>query len=205
LSRIKLGVLASGRGSNLQALIDSMRGGRLDAEIAVVISDVEEAFALERARAAGIPAHYVDPGPKKSRLGEAAERKIVETLEAFGVDLIALAGFMRIVGAATVQRFRLRIMNIHPSLLPSFQGLHAQKQALDYGVKYSGCTVHFVDEGVDTGPIIIQVAVPVLDSDTEESLSERILKEEHRIYTEAINLFAAGRLRVEGRKVVVWP
>lgn len=202
---MKLGVLASGRGSNLQALIDSIKCGRLNAQIAVVISDVEDAFALERARAAGIPALYVEPGPKKSHLSEEAERGIIETLETFGVDLVALAGFMRILGSGILRRFKMRIMNIHPSLLPSFRGLHAQKQALDYAVKYSGCTVHFVDEGVDTGPIIIQAAVPVLDGDTEDSLSERILREEHRIYTEAVSLFAAGRLKVEGRKVVVLP
>jgi phosphoribosylglycinamide formyltransferase-1 len=205
LAKTKLGVLASGRGSNLQALIDSVKAGRLEVQIAVVISDVEGALALERARAAGVPALYIEPGPKKSRLSEESERKIIEALEGFGVDLIALAGFMRILGADIVRRFKLRIMNIHPSLLPSFRGLHAQRQALDFAVKCSGCTVHFVDEGVDTGPIIIQAAVPVLDDDTEDTLSERILHEEHRIYTEAINLFGAGRLRVEGRKVIVLP
>lgn len=202
---MKLGVLASGRGSNLQALIDSVKGGRLAAEIAVVVSDVENALALERARAAGIPAFYVEPGPKKSRLSEEGESQVIQILEGFNVDLVALAGFMRILGSAVVQRFRLRIINIHPALLPSFPGLHAQKQAVDYGVKCSGCTVHFVDEGVDTGPIIIQATVPVFDGDTEDSLSERILREEHRIYAEAISLFAAGRLRVEGRKVIVLP
>lgn len=202
---MKLGVLVSGRGSNLQALIDSAKSGRLHAEIAVVISDVEGAFALQRARAAGIPARYIEPGPKRSRLSEDAERRIAETLDGFGVDLVALAGFMRILSADLVRRFKLRMVNIHPSLLPSFQGLHAQKQALDYGVKYSGCTVHFVDEGVDTGPIIVQAAVPVHEGDTEDSLSERILREEHRIYTEAVNLFAAGRLKVEGRTVIVLP
>jgi phosphoribosylglycinamide formyltransferase-1 len=203
LPRIRIGVLASGRGSNLQALIDSVEAGRLQAEIAVVLSDVEGAFALERARRAGIEARYIDPGPKRSRVSDQAETEFIECLDGAGVDLVALAGFMRVLGAGFVRHFKLRIMNIHPSLLPSFPGLEAQRQALNYGVKWSGCTVHFVDEGVDSGPIIIQAAVPVLPDDTAESLSARILKEEHRIYAEAVGLFAEGRLRVEGRKVLV--
>jgi phosphoribosylglycinamide formyltransferase-1 len=183
--------------------MDAAQGARLDAEIAVVISDVEQAFALERARRAGIQAHYVEPGPKGSRLSEAAEASAIEILDRHGVNLVALAGFMRILSPAFVRHYKLRLINIHPALLPSFPGLHAQKQALDHGVKWSGCTVHFVDEGVDSGPIIIQAAVPVRDDDTEESLSERILREEHRIYVEAVALFAEGRLRVEGRRVTV--
>jgi phosphoribosylglycinamide formyltransferase-1 len=205
LAKIRIGVLVSGRGSNLQALIDSVAAGRLDAQIAVVISDVKDAFALERARSAGIEARYIDPGPKRSRLSDEAEAEITSTLEGAGVDLVTLACFMRILGPQLVRRFKYRMMNIHPSLLPSFPGLHVQQQALDYGVKFSGCTVHFVDEGVDSGPIIIQAAVPVLDADTEEALSERILREEHRIYTEAIRLFADGRLKIEGRRVTVLP
>jgi phosphoribosylglycinamide formyltransferase-1 len=205
LPRVRIGVLASGRGSNLQALIDSVRAGRLNAEVAVVVSDVADARALARARDAGIEARYIDPRRKGARLTEESEREIIATLEEFRVDLVALAGFMRILGPEFVRRFSRRIMNIHPSLLPSFPGLKVQKKALDYGVKYSGCTVHFVDEGVDTGPIIVQAAVPVMEGDTEAKLSERILKEEHRIYTEAINLFAAGRLRIEGRVVHVLP
>jgi phosphoribosylglycinamide formyltransferase-1 len=205
LAKIRIGVLVSGRGSNLQALIDSVKAGRLDAQIAVVLSDVENAFALERARSAGIEARYIDPGPARSRLSDKAEAEIASTLEGAGVDLVALAGFMRILSPDLVRRFKYRMMNIHPSLLPSFPGLHVQRQALDYGVKFSGCTVHFVDEGVDSGPIIIQAAVPVLDADTEEALAERILREEHRIYTEAIRLFAEGRLKIEGRRVTVLP
>ncbi|HVP58571.1 MAG TPA: phosphoribosylglycinamide formyltransferase [bacterium] len=205
MANIRIGVLVSGRGSNLQAIIDSIRSRRLDAEIAVVISDVADAPALDRARAAGIEARYVTPGPKRSRLSDDAEAEIISILDGADVGLVALAGFMRILSPAFVRHFRHRIVNIHPALLPSFPGLHVQKQALDYGVKFSGCTVHFVNEGVDTGPIIIQAAVPVLDDDTEQSLSERILREEHRIYTEAIKLFAEGRLKIDGRRVTVLP
>jgi phosphoribosylglycinamide formyltransferase-1 len=205
LSRIRIGVLASGRGSNLQAIIDSVKEGRLDAEVAVVVSDVEDAYALDRARSAGIEARYIDPARKGARLSKESERRVIDVLDEFRVDLIALAGFMRILRSDFVRHFSGRIMNIHPSLLPSFPGLKVQMKALEYGVKYSGCTVHFVDEGVDTGPIIIQAAVPVLDGDTEEVLSSRILREEHRIYTEAIRLFAEGRLKIEGRVVHVLP
>jgi phosphoribosylglycinamide formyltransferase-1 len=205
LARIRVGVLASGRGSNLEALMSSSREGRLDADIVIVISDREKAAALEKARSAGIEARHVDPGPKRAHLGREAESEIIELLEKRQVDLIALAGFMRILGAGMVQHFKGRIMNIHPSLLPSFPGLHVQRKALEYGVKVSGCTVHFVDEGVDTGPIIIQAAVPILEGDDEEALSQRILKEEHRIYPEAVQLFAEGRLVIEGRVVHVLP
>jgi phosphoribosylglycinamide formyltransferase-1 len=205
LPRLRIAILASGRGSNLQALIDSVSEGRLDAEIAIVISDVVDAKALDRARSGGIEARHIEPGPKRARLSKEAEQSMIDVLDEFRVDLIALAGFMRILGPDFVRHFRYRIMNIHPSLLPSFPGLRAQRQAFDYGVKYSGCTVHFVDECVDTGPIIIQTAVPVLEDDTAESLSQRILKEEHRIYTEAIRLFSEGRLKVKGRRVQVLP
>jgi phosphoribosylglycinamide formyltransferase-1 len=205
MPKLRIGVLASGRGSNLQAIIDSIRAGRLDAEIVVVISDNAYAIALERARDAGIEARYIDPGPGKSRLSDEAEAGVIESLEACGADLVALAGFMRILGSRFVRHFKSRVLNIHPALLPSFPGLHSQKQALNYGVRYSGCTVHFVDEGVDTGPIIVQAVVPVLESDTEDTLSERILREEHRIYTEAIRLFGEGRLRIEGRHVIILP
>lgn len=174
-------------------------------KVVVVLSDVPDAQALRRASQAGIPAIHIDPGRTGARLSPESEQKYIDVLESHGVDLIALAGFMRILSKGFVRRFRGRILNIHPSLLPSFPGLNAQKQALEYGVKLSGCTVHFVDEGVDTGPIIIQAAVPVLEADTVETLSERILKEEHRIYVEAINLFAKGRLRLEGRVVRVLP
>jgi phosphoribosylglycinamide formyltransferase-1 len=205
LRRIKLGVLASGRGSNLQALIDASREGRIDAEIAIVISDRADAFALARARDAGIDARYVDPRRRGARLTEESESEIIGLLDGAGVDLVALAGFMRILSPRLVRHFSSRILNIHPSLLPSFPGLHVQKKALEYGVKYSGCTVHFVDEGVDTGPIVVQAVVPVLEGDTVELLSERILNEEHRIYAEAVQLFAEGRLKFEGRAVRVLP
>ncbi len=205
MPRLRIGVLASGRGSNLQALIDSAEAGKLRGDIVIVLSDVEDAKALERARRAGIEARYIDPRRKGARLSKESEQEYIDALEAFSVDIIALAGFMRILRSGFVRHFEGRILNIHPSLLPSFQGLHAQKQALDYGVKYSGCTVHFVDEGVDTGPIIIQAAVPVREDDTEDTLAARILSEEHRIYAEAINLLADGRLRIEGRSVHVLP
>jgi phosphoribosylglycinamide formyltransferase-1 len=205
LPRLRVGVLASGRGSNLQALIDSASAGRLEAEVVIVLSDVEDAQALKRALDSGVEARYIDPGRKGARLKAESELKYIQTLDEFRVDLIALAGFMRILSPEFVRHFRGRIMNIHPSLLPSFPGLRVQKKALEYGVKFSGCTVHFVDEGVDTGPIIIQAAVPVLEGDTEEALAARILKEEHRIYTEAVNLFAHGRLSIEGRMVHVLP
>lgn len=205
MARLRIGVLASGRGSNLQAIIDAIERRDLDVELAVVISDVADARALEIARGAGVDAVYIDPEKKKARMTQAAEQKIIDELKSRDVGLIALAGFMRILSPNFVSTFRSRILNIHPSLLPSFPGLKVQQKALEYGVKFSGCTVHFVDEGVDTGPIIIQAAVPVLDDDTEESLSARILKEEHRIYPEAIRLFAEGRLVVEGRRVKLLP
>jgi phosphoribosylglycinamide formyltransferase-1 len=205
LPKLRIGVLASGRGSNLQALIDAGAAGRLKGDVVIVLSDVADAQALERAGRAGIEARYIDPERKGARLSKGSEQRYIEALEQARVDLIALAGFMRILRPGFVRRFRGRILNIHPSLLPSFPGLNVQQKALDYGVKYSGCTVHFVDEGVDTGPIIIQAVVPVLEGDTADSLAERILKEEHRIYAEAINLFADGRLKTEGRVVQVLP
>ena len=205
MARTRLGVLASGRGSNLQALIGSSREGRMDADVAVVISDVETAHALVKARKAGIEARFVEPGPKRAHLSEEAERAIIDLLDESKVDLVCLAGFMRILGPRLVRHFRWRLMNIHPSLLPAFPGLRVQRKALEYGVKFSGCTVHFVDEGVDTGPIVIQAAVPVLAGDTEETLARRILKEEHRIYAEAVQLFGEGRLTIEGRVVRILP
>lgn len=199
MSKLRLGVLASGRGSNLQAIIDAAAGGELNAEVVVVISDQAEAYALERARRHGIPASFINP---KSFAAKADyEKAIVEQLNRYGVELVCLAGYMRIVGATMLDAFPNRIMNIHPALLPAFPGLHGQEQAWRYGVKYSGCTVHFVDEGVDTGPIIIQAVVPVLDDDTAETLAARILEQEHIIYPEAIRRFAAGRLKIAGRKV----
>lgn len=202
MSRIvNLGVLVSGSGSNLQAIIDNIEKGALPANIRIIISNNPGAFALERARKYGIPSAVIEHGGFKSR--EEYDRKLVDTLKAHDVELVVLAGFMRVLSPLFLRAFPMRIMNIHPALLPSFAGTHGQKKAFDYGVKFTGCTVHFADEGVDTGPIIIQGVVPVYDSDTEDTLSQRILKEEHRIYPKAIKLYAEGRLHVEGRKVRV--
>jgi phosphoribosylglycinamide formyltransferase-1 len=199
--KLHIGVLASGSGSNLQAIIDTIENGSLAAEVTCVISNNVSAFALERARRHGIPAIHLDHRNYSGR--ENYDGAIVETLQSHGVDLVVLAGFMRIITPVLLRAFPAAVMNIHPALLPAFPGLHAQKQALEYGVKITGCSVHFVDAGTDTGPVIIQAAVPVLPDDTEETLSCRILLEEHRIYSEAIRLFAAGRLKLEGRRVVV--
>ncbi len=202
MKKPRIGVLVSGRGSNLQAVIDNIGNGSLAAEVVVVISDQPDAFALERARKHGIAAvHISAKGCKGKR--EEYDGLLVQELRKFRVDLVILAGFMRIITRVLVDAFPHRIMNIHPALLPSFPGLHVQKAALEHGVKFSGCTVHFVDEGMDTGPIIIQAVVPVLDNDTEDALAARILKQEHRIFSRAIQLFAEGRLRVEGRRVLI--
>lgn len=199
--KIRLGVLISGRGSNLQSIIDASKAGNIDAEVVVVISDKKDAQGLESARVNNIDAIFINPKEYKKR--EEYDRKVVEELKKYNVVLVLLAGFMRIVTSALIEPFRNRIMNIHPALLPSFPGMNAQRQAIDYGVKFSGCTVHFVEEGMDEGPIIIQAVVPVSDNDTAESLSKRILKYEHKIYPMAVHLFAEGRLKVEGRRVVV--
>ncbi|MEK6603816.1 MAG: phosphoribosylglycinamide formyltransferase [Nitrospirota bacterium] len=196
---LRLAVLASGRGSNLQAIIDAITEGRLHAVLALVISNKAEAQALERARKHGAPAVFLDPKATPGR--DAYDAVILEHLRKHDVGLVALAGYMKIVTRVLIDAYANRIMNIHPSLLPSFPGLQAQQQALDWGAKMSGCTVHFVEEGVDTGPIIQQAAVPVLEGDTAESLEARILAQEHRIYPEAIQLFAEGCLTVEGRRV----
>jgi phosphoribosylglycinamide formyltransferase-1 len=198
---LKIGVLVSGRGSNLQAIIDNIENGRLDAEIKIVISDREGAYALQRAVDHQLETRYIAPGSFHSK--EKYEEEILNLLEASRVELLVMAGYMRILSPYFIERFKGQIMNIHPSLLPAFPGLRPQRQALEYGVKVSGCTVHFADQGMDTGPIILQAAVPVLDDDTEESLAERILKEEHRIYSEAIGYYAGGRLKIEGRKVSI--
>jgi phosphoribosylglycinamide formyltransferase-1 len=202
MKKLRIGVLVSGRGSNLQAVIDNIEKGSLSAEIAVVISDQADAFALERARKHGIAAVHLSARGYTGRREE-YDALLVQELRKHEVDLLILAGFMRIITRLLVEAFPHRIMNIHPALLPSFPGLHVQKAALDHGVKFSGCTVHFVDEGMDTGPIIIQAAVPVLDGDTEDSLAARILKQEHKIFSRAIQLFAEGRLRIEGRRVLI--
>ena len=196
---LNLGVLASGRGSNFQAIIDEIEGGRLKARIQLLLVDNHEAYAIERAKEHGI--EYLVISPKEYSSADDFFVKIAEELKKRDVGLVVLAGFMRIVRKPLLDAFPNLIMNIHPALLPAFSGLHAQRQALEYGVKISGCTVHFVDEGMDTGPIIIQAAVPRLQDDTEETLSERILKLEHEIYPEAIKLFSEGRVDVEGRRV----
>jgi phosphoribosylglycinamide formyltransferase-1 len=196
---LRIGVLASGRGSNFQSIIDEIESDRLKAEIVLLITDNPSAFAIERARKHGV--EYLVVQPKEYPSKDDYFVRIADALKKKNVELVVLAGFMKIVGKPLIDAFPNRIMNIHPALLPSFPGLHGQKQAIDYGAKISGCTVHFVDEGMDTGPIIIQAAVPVFQNDTEETLSERILKYEHRIYPEAIRLFSEGKIKVEGRKV----
>ncbi len=198
---LRVGVLASGRGSNLQAILDAIEAGQLAARVVVVVSDRADAQALDRARRHGVKAVFVDPRQHPER--EVFDRAVAAVLDEHRVELVCLAGFMRILTPGFVAAYRDRIMNIHPALLPSFPGLHAQRQALAYGAKIAGATVHFVDEGVDTGPIILQAAVPVLDDDTEETLSARILAEEHRIYPRAIQLFAEGRLERRGRRVII--
>ena len=201
--KLIIGVLASGRGSNLQSIIDHIKSGKISAKIGCVISDNKDAFALERAQREGIPAYYIYPGTHKTFLDPECEKEYVECLKRHNVELVCLAGFMRILKKQFLEAYRGRIMNIHPALLPSFPGLHAQKQAWEYGVKVAGATVHFVDEGVDTGPIIIQRAVPVHEDDTPDTLAERILKVEHQIYPIAIQLFAEGRLEIQGRRVII--
>jgi len=199
MGTLRLGVLASGRGSNFQAIIDEIESKRLNAEIVVLITDNPLAFAIERAKKHGIK--YLVIIPKEHGSRDEYFIKVAEELKKRDVGLVVLAGFMRVVKKPLIDAFPNRIMNIHPALLPSFPGLHGQRQALQYGVKISGCTVHFVDEGMDTGPVIIQAAVPVFYDDTEEVLSGRILRLEHRIYPEAIQLFSEGRIEVKGRMV----
>jgi phosphoribosylglycinamide formyltransferase-1 len=196
---INIGVLISGRGSNLQAIIDAAEKGEIPAKVAVVISNNPAAYGLERANKHGIPVSVIDNREYKDK--NTYELEMVKVLEQHQVELVCLAGYMRIVGPVLLDRYQGKMINIHPSLLPSFPGLHAQRQALDHGVLITGCTVHYVDAGCDTGPIIIQSAVPVLEKDTEETLSERILQQEHAIYPQAIKLIAEGKLRIEGGKV----
>jgi phosphoribosylglycinamide formyltransferase 1 len=195
----RLGILISGRGSNFEAIANSIESGGLNAEIAVIIANRSEARGLEIARQRGLKAVAI---PSKGLDREVYDRMLLAELDKHSVDLVCLAGFMRLLSASFIRRFPNRILNIHPSLLPAFPGLDAQHQALTHGVKITGCTVHFVDEELDAGPIVIQAAVPVLDEDTTETLSARILDEEHRIYPAAIRLVAAGSYRIEGRRVV---
>jgi len=197
--KLRLGVLASGSGSNLQAIIDRCADGSIDAEIVLVLANVPGAGALARAEKAGIATTVIDHRTFAERAD--FDGAVVAALQAAGVDLVVLAGFMRLVTAPFIAAFPERIINIHPALLPAFPGLHVQKKALEAGARFSGCTVHFVDGGVDTGPIIIQAVVPILDDDDEASLSARILVQEHRIYPRAIQLLAEGRVRIEGRRV----
>ena len=196
-----IGVLLSGRGSNFEALADSISAGRIpNAEIAVVISNRDGAPGIDRARARGLATRVI---PSKGLEREPYDRLVVTALREAKVELVCLAGYMRLLSPFFVAAFPQRILNIHPSLLPSFPGLESQKQALDYGVKFAGCTVHFVDENLDAGPIVLQAVVPVEDSDTEGSLSERILKEEHRIYSEAVRIVLEGKFKIEGRRVLL--
>lgn len=195
----RIGILISGRGSNFVAIADHVAAGDLEAEIAVVVSNRAEAPGLELARQRGLGAVSV---PSKGLDREVYDRMLIEELRNRGVEIVCLAGFMRLLSAAFVREYPNRILNIHPSLLPAFPGLDAQRQALEHGVRVAGCTVHFVDEYLDAGPIVLQAPVPVLDSDTVETLSARILKEEHRIYSEALRIVVGGRYRIEGRRVV---
>ena len=196
----RLGILISGRGSNFEAIADSIAAGAIPAEIAVAISNRPNARGLEVARARGLNAVCL---PSKGLDREIYDRMLLEELDRHNVDLVCLAGFMRLLSATFIRRFPNRILNIHPSLLPAFPGLDAQHQALEHGVRLSGCTVHLVDENLDAGPIVLQTAVPVLDDDTAESLSARILEQEHRIYPEAIRIVLAGKFRIAGRRVLM--
>ena len=198
---VKIAVLVSGRGSNLQAIINSIEKDRIkNAAINVVISNRTVAYALERARNHGINAVFLDPG-KYDKTGY--DRAILDVLKQYDIDLLLLAGYFRLLGNEIIEAYRYRIMNIHPALLPAFKGLHAQRQAFEYGVKVAGCTVHFVDEGLDSGPIILQSCVPVISEDTEETLTARILEKEHIIYPKAVRLFVEGKLKIEGRNVLL--
>jgi len=199
---LKIGIMASGRGSNFQAIIDSVESGYIkNAQIALLVVDKPDAYAIERAKKHGIAHKYINIKDFSDK--DAFFVHIAESFKEAGAGLIVLAGFMRIVRKPLLDAFPMKVLNIHPAILPSFPGLHGQGQAADYGVRVSGCTVHFVDEGMDTGPVIIQAAIPVRPDDTEDSLSERILKYEHKIYPEAVRLFAEGKLEVSGRKVMI--
>lgn len=199
MERLKIAVLASGSGSNLQAIIDEIKSGFLPVKLALVLSDKPQAYALQRAKAAGVPTKVLLPADFASR--EDYDAELVRLLKASGAEAVALAGYMRLVTPVFLQAFPHRVLNIHPALLPSFPGLHGQRQAFEYGVKVAGCTVHFVDEGMDSGPIILQAPVPVLEDDDADSLAARILEQEHIIYPLALRLLAEGKLHIEGRRV----
>lgn len=205
MTPLRVAVLASGRGSNLQAIIDGIEAGQMQASIVAVISNKKDAVALERARKHGLKDLFVDPKPFAGQPDsrESYDRALLAMLQQHDVELVLLAGYMKIVTAVLVNAYANRMMNIHPSLLPSFPGLDVQKKAIEWGCKLAGCTVHFVTEGVDEGPIILQAAVPILDDDTPETLAARILVQEHKLYSRAVQLFAEGRLRVDGRRVLI--
>lgn len=204
-AKLRIGILGSGRGSNAQSILESAGCGDIRAEVVIVLSDVEDAMILERARHFEVPGRFIAPGKWKTKIEPAIEAEYVAALREASVDLVALTGFMRMLKSDFLGAFPNRILNIHPSLLPAFPGLESWKQALEYGAKVAGCTVHFVNDAVDNGPIILQAAVPVFDGDTPETLHERIQEQEHRIYPQAIRLFAEGRLRIEGRRVRILP
>jgi phosphoribosylglycinamide formyltransferase-1 len=201
--KTKIAVLASGRGSNFQALDRACREDGFPAEISLLLSDNPDAGAVGYAVAEGIESAVIDCGPKRGSMSRESSEEMYRLCEAGGIGLVCLAGFMRIVKGKLLDEYAGKMLNIHPALLPSFKGLHGQRQALEYGAKVAGCTVHFVDAGIDTGPIIIQRVVPVLEDDSEESLSDRILAEEHSAYPEAVRLYAEGRLKIEGRRVLI--
>jgi phosphoribosylglycinamide formyltransferase-1 len=200
--KFRIGVLGSGKGSNFVAIADACAAGHVPAEVAIVVSDVQQSSILEHARQRNINARFIEPGKFRTKLDDDAERKFVEELRQANVDLIALAGFMRVLKGEFLRTFEGRIINIHPSLLPSFPGLEAWKQALDYGVKVTGCSVHFVDAGVDSGPIIAQQTVPVLDGDTADSLHQRIQAAEHELYPKCVAAIARGEITIQGRRVL---
>ncbi len=200
---LRIAVLGSGSGSNMQSIVDAIEANTLNAEICLVLSDVRDAGILQRARNHSLTNAWLDCAPYKTKLDGAAEERCINIMRVYNIDTVVLAGFMRIVKPGLLRAFPNRVLNIHPSLLPAFPGLRAWEQALEYGTRVAGCTVHFVDEGTDTGPIIIQRTVPVLPDDTPETLHTRILNEEHQAYPEALRLLAANRLTIEGRKVVV--
>ena len=203
MATLKLGVLGSGSGSNMQSIVDAIEKGELDAAVKLVLADVADAKILDRARRHGIPCRYLDCAPWKTKLEGPAEDECIRLLKEAGCDTVILAGFMRIVKSGLLAAFPMRVLNIHPALLPAFPGVHSWMQALDYGCKVAGVTVHFVDAGTDSGPIIVQKCVPVMEDDTPETLHARIQVQEHIAFPEALRHLAAGRLRVEGRRVVI--
>ena len=205
MATLKLGVLGSGSGSNMQSIVDAIEKGELDAEIRIVLADVPDAYILERARKHGLPCQWLDCAPWKTKLEGPAEDRCIEILRAAGVDTVVLAGFMRIVKPKLLAAFPNRVLNIHPALLPAFPGVHSWTQALDYGCKVAGVTVHFVDAGTDSGPILVQKAVPVLEDDTPETLHARIQVQEHLAFPEALNILASGQYAIEGRRVRIGP